>query len=254
MDGISTWLNGPEFILHDESCWPRLPNEPELVYGDSEIKNDVAVNVTALNTEHDLHEIEDIRKGQPVKKDSRLVTLNPVLVNGLIRMYGRQNNTDYNTCPVILPHDDHVTELIIRYFHQNNGHVGSQQVLAETRAYYWILRGPSAVKKVIGRCFVCKRQHSPPLTQQMAPLIKEQTTPDKPPFTFMGVDYFGPLMVKYGRSCSKRYGCLFTCLNTRAVHIEVTHSLTTDPFTAAYQRFSSRRGYPRRSIATMGQI
>ncbi|XP_045210548.2 uncharacterized protein LOC123561953 [Mercenaria mercenaria] len=319
MDGISTWLNGPEFILHDESSWPRLPNEPELVYGDSEIKNDVAVNVTALNTEHDLHvnnfirhysdwtrlrravawllrfmkycrrhhltpdeqqeqrdlsasellnvshailrhiqntyfkqEIEDIRKGQPVKKDSRLVTLNPVLVNKLIRMYGRQNNTDYNTCPVILPHDDHVTQLIIRYFHQNNGHVGSQQVLAETRAYYWILRGPSAVKKVIGRCFVCKRQHSPPLTQQMAPLIKGQTTPDKPPFTFVGVDYFGPLMVKYGRSCSKRYGCLFTCLNTRAVHIEVTHSLTTDSFMAAYQRFSSRRRYPEKIYSDNG--
>lgn len=76
----------------------------------------------------------------------------------------------------------------------------------------------------------------------MAPLLIEQTTPEKPPFTFVGVDFFGPLLVKTSQEPAKRYGCLFTCLTTRAVHIEVTHSLTSSSFIAAFQRFTSRRG------------
>ena len=42
----------------------------------------------------------------------------------------------------------------------------------------------------------------------------------------------------------KRYGCLFTCFVTRAVHIEVAHSLELDSFICALQRFISRRGKP----------
>ncbi|XP_045198356.2 uncharacterized protein LOC123552681 [Mercenaria mercenaria] len=145
-----------------------------------------------------------------------------------------------------------MTELMIRHCHKSNGHVGCQHVLAVLRTKYWILHGHSAVKKTIGRCIVCKRQHSPSLTQQMAPLIQEQTTPDKPPFTFVKVDYFGPLMVKSGRSCLNRYGCLFSCLTTRAVHLEVAHSLTTDSFMAAYQRFTSRRGHPEKVFSDNG--
>ena len=62
----------------------------------------------------------------------------------------------------------------------------------------------------------------------MADLPKESITPDKPPFTAVGVDYFGPLEVKQGRSQVKRYGCIFTCLALRAVHIKIAHSLDTD--------------------------
>ena len=58
------------------------------------------------------------------------------------------------------------------------------------------------------------------------------------------MDYFGPFLVKRGRAREKRYGCLFTCLNTRAIHIEVAHSLDTDSFLCAFYRFVARRGLP----------
>ena len=64
------------------------------------------------------------------------------------------------------------------------------------------------------------------------------------PFTFVGVDYFGPIMVRQGRSHVKRYGCLFTCLSMRAVHIEISHSLDAESFLCAFGRFVSRRGQP----------
>ena len=64
----------------------------------------------------------------------------------------------------------------------------------------------------------------------MADLPDGRVQPDLPPFTHVGIDYFGPLFVKQGRSHVKRYGCLFTCLTMRAVHIEIAHGLDTNSF------------------------
>jgi hypothetical protein len=73
----------------------------------------------------------------------------------------------------------------------------------------------------------------------MADLPKERVE-TSPPFTYSAVDYFGPL--KQGRKELKRYGVLFTCLSSRAIHLEVSHTLETDSFLNAFRQFVSRRG------------
>ena len=40
----------------------------------------------------------------------------------------------------------------------------------------------------------------------------------------------GPLSVKMGRNQAKRYTCVFTCMATSAVHIEMAYSLETHSF------------------------
>ena len=81
---------------------------------------------------------------------------------------------------------------------------------------------------------------------------------NQPPFTNTGIDYFGPLTVKQGRrtrstdGTSKRYGAIFTCLSTRAVHIELVGNLSTDNFILALRRFISRRRHPKNILMTMG--
>ena len=77
--------------------------------------------------------------------------------------------------------------------------------------------------------------------QKMAPLPPERTSMEAP-FTFCGVDMFGPFYTKEGRKEHKRYGCLFTCFSCRAVHIEMTKNLDTDSFILALRRFLARRG------------
>ena len=80
----------------------------------------------------------------------------------------------------------------------------------------------------------------------MADLPKERLTP-APPFTYCGVDYFSPFRIKEGRKELKPYGVLFTCLSSRAVHIETANSLETNSFLNALRRFIARRG-PVREI------
>jgi len=55
----------------------------------------------------------------------------------------------------------------------------------------------------------------------MANLPKERLMSGELPFSYVGVDYFGPLVVRQGGSNVKCYGHLSTCLVVRAVHIEV---------------------------------
>lgn len=64
----------------------------------------------------------------------------------------------------------------------------------------------------------------------MADLPTERITPDVPPFTNVGVDHSGPIMVKQEGSLVKRHRVIFTRMASRAIHLEVTHSLDTDSF------------------------
>ena len=98
------------------------------------------------------------------------------------------------------------------------------------------------VRRILSKCITCRRLNAQPVSQQMADLPSERLTPDEPPFTRVGEDYFGPFEVRSRRSVVKRYGVIFTCLAIRAIHIEVAPSLDTDSFINALRHFIARRG------------
>ena len=99
---------------------------------------------------------------------------------------------------------------------------------------------------MIANCVTCRRNCAPVADQKMADLPKDRVTPAQP-FTYTGADYFGPYMIREGRKELTRYGWLFTCLASRAVHIETANSLKTDSFIQALRRFIARHG-PVREI------
>ena len=181
-----------------------------------------------------------------IKRTSSLYRLDPFIdKHGIMRVGGRIRRAEFAPevrHPIIIPRRHHVTNLLIQHFHEATEHQGRGMTTNELRANgYWILGCSSAVSSLISKCTKCRRQRSHVQEQKMADLPADRLE-QAPPFTYCAVDYFGPWFIKQGRSQVKRYGALFTCLVSRAVHIEVSNSLSTDSFINALRSFMAIRG------------
>ena len=113
---------------------------------------------------------------------------------------------------------------------------------------YWIIVLRNALRKIKSRFIKCRQRNANPIHPPMADLPRERLDEHVFPFNHTGVDYFGPFEVKFLQRTMKRWCCLFTCLTTRAVHIEA-QSLDTESCLAAVTRFIARRGYPSTIIS-----
>lgn len=190
-------------------------------------------------------EIIALKMGSMVKRSSHLHKLSPVLQDGVLRVGGRLSRLAMPAQakhPAILSKNHHVTQLIIRQIHKDTGYSGRNYTLSHLRQRYWVPSANAAILKVVAKCVVCRRLSGSRGEQHMADLPMDQVTLDHPLFTNVGVDFFGPFEVKCGRKTVKRYGVIFTCLNIRAVHLEVAHSLDTHSCINAVRRFIARRG------------
>ena len=78
----------------------------------------------------------------------------------------------------------------------------------------------------------------------MADLLADRVTPGGPALASVDINCFGLIAFNRGRSLETKYECLFACLSSRAVHIEVAESLDTDSFLNCQQRSIARRGFP----------
>ena len=191
-------------------------------------------------------EISALKGGKQVlKSKSKIYKLDPYLQDGVLRVGGRLHRSampEVSKHPAIMPKDLHATNLLLQDIHEKTGHSGRNFMLSRLRQNYWIPSANAAIRKLLFRCVTCRKNHAKTQEQKMADLPIDRLLTDKPPFTNIGMDYFGPIEVKRGRTMVKRYGVLFTCLTTRALHIEVAHTLDTESCINAIRRFVCRRG------------
>ncbi|XP_055603746.1 uncharacterized protein LOC129751978 [Uranotaenia lowii] len=185
----------------------------------------------------------------PMEKGSKLYKLCPYMdERSVMRVDGRigaaANVGDNVKFPVILPKTHRVTVLLIDFYHRKFKHANFETVVNELRQIVYIPQVRSRVKQVIKCCQYCRVYKSRPQVPRMAPLPAARLASYTRPFTYVGLDLFGPIFVKVGRSSAKRWIALFTCLTLRAVHVEVVFSLSTESCIMAIRRFIDRRGSP----------
>ena len=190
-----------------------------------------------------------LQLNQCVKKSSSLLKLSPLLdESSLLRVGDRIRKADVPFSikhPVILPRRSTTINLIIQHLHRKIHYAGCNSTLNEIRSNgLWIINGNSLVRFIISKCVKCRILRGKSASPKMADLPKDRIDPS-PPFTYCGLDMFGPFVIRERRSDLKRYGIIFTCLNSRAVHLECVSTMDTDSFLLCLRRFIGRRGTVR---------
>ena len=201
-----------------------------------------------------------LSRGKTLPTSSKLLGLQPKLdEEGLMGSDGRLKHAEFlpydMRYPIILPRRNWVTNLIVKEFHERGNHAtGTNQTLAALSTRYWLLAGREEIRQWEKECAVCRRQKSKPCSQIMAPLPTSRLKPSLRVFVRSAVDFAGPIFTDQGRRkrCEKRNLCLFTCLATRAVHLEMAYGLDTDAFLNAFYRMASHRGLPEEMYSDNG--
>ena len=170
--------------------------------------------------------------------------------SGLLRSRGRLQkcvSTNYDQInPILLPRDSYFSELFVRDFHLKCKHLGVSTTLNMLRnSGYWLPKGRYVVKRILSECVLCKKINAfhykyPKRTDFVADRVNFVT-----PFRYTGVDYTGHFFVKFGSEIQKMYLLIFTCLNIRAVHIELVQSMSTADFLLAFIKFVNIYNMPK---------
>merc|ERR1712015_208641 len=149
--------------------------------------------------------------------------------------------------PTIIP-DTLLGDALIGHLHASQLHQGRRITSASIRDQgYSVVGGKQRIQRVIATCTACRMLRAPPMQQKMADLPKERLY-RTPPFYKCGIDVFGPFHVKHGKVTRYNTGkrkvwvLLFTCLYSRAVHLELLDSMDTTAFINALVRFEAVRG------------
>ena len=191
------------------------------------------------------NEFETLKRGKSIPKQSKLNKLDPFIGDdGLMRVKGRLQLSDLSyesKHPIILP-ACHIARLLVMFQHVHLKHAGVSTLIATLRSAYWIIGLRRIVKRVCRECIPCRKLEAKACSQPAAPL-PDLRVKSAPPFTVTGLDFAGPLYCLNFPKV-KFYILLFTCAVVRAVHLELTDSLSLDDCLLAVRRFTARRGLP----------
>ena len=196
-------------------------------------------------------EVQELEAQGTISSTSPLLTLRPLLdSNKILRVGGRQRNSAMafsRIHPIILPKKHPITKLIVCSEHTRLLHAGPTLMMSSLAQRFHIIGGRQLVRLVARECIICRRDCAKPQAQLLGQLPLERISPGLV-FDRVGVDYAGPVRIKYGHVRKpvvvKAYICVFVSLSVKAVHLEVVSDLTTDAFIAALRRFVARRGKP----------
>ncbi|XP_055910058.1 uncharacterized protein LOC129944558 [Eupeodes corollae] len=233
------------FLLRFKRILQRKKTDREVFVTPSEFRQAEDWLFRKIQEESFSSDITFLRSSGKVGSSSSILSLSPFLdEDGTLRLSSRAQkaNSSYSSRnPAILPSRHPLVNLFIDYHHQKNCHMGTATVISDIRESAWIISIRGAVERVRKACFMCKRLKARAAVPLMGQLPKARLAFDSRPFTHVGVDCFGPLLVKFGRGTVKRYGMIFTCLTFRAVQIELLNDLSLDQCTMAVRRFLINR-------------
>ncbi len=174
----------------------------------------------------------------------------PTIINEQLQLKSRVRSSHSHSSPQLLTplHQKSLfTQLLLATYHNSMLHPGVSALQSIISRTFYVPGLRNVLKKLSRLCPQCQRAYAKPLLHQLGLLPAVRTTPS-PPFTKVGVDFAGPLMLRRGHTRKpvivKAYVAVFVCMATKAVHLDLCASLSTEDFLASLTRFVARRGCP----------
>lgn len=193
-------------------------------------------------------EREAVATGRSLPASSALYTLTPFLDHdAVLRVGGRLARADISNemrHPVILDRHHKYVKLFVREVHEKHYHAGTDWVHHHLRQRFWIVGSRVVIKEIIKGCFSCERERAKPGNQIMGQLPRPRVNRYLP-FQQVGVDYGGRLNYNTDDGIKEMMLLIFTCLSTRALHLELTDTGDTPDFLLAWKRMMGVRGQPQ---------
>ena len=194
--------------------------------------------IKTIQTTHFKDDLTSLQSKQSLSRSSSLLPLQPFVDEAnILRVGGRRQlsqTSDYQSqYPAILHGKNHLTHLIIRDEHLRLLHAGPTLLATSLSRRFHIIGGRKIVRSVTRKCITCHKYTAKPKPQMLGQLPVERITPGSV-FDKVGVDYAGPVLIKYGHvrkpTIVKFYICVFVSLSVKAVHLELVTDLTSEAF------------------------
>ena len=254
-DTLTNYVSKYSYLLKLISWWRRtcVPG-PDVDLTVEEICRSEEVLVQYVQSRFYGGEIRSLHTGEQVSVRSDIARLDPRLHEGVLVVGGRLSRSSQSfqeRHPIILPGSSKVSRLLLKAEH-DKAHLGVEWTLSNVRSKFWIPGARGILRGIRRKCVTCQRLYGKSVPQKMSDLPVDRVSVKAAVFDEVGVDLFGPFFVAQGRARVKRWGCVFTCLAVRAVHIEVLSSMDSDSFINAFRRFCARRGIPSKVRSDQG--
>ena len=173
---------------------------------------------------------------------------------GILRIVARWANAKFlswsERFPIPLATKHGGTRLLIRDYHGRVHHQGGRTTFAAMSKKYLIAF--KCVKREVFSCEFCREQQPLKVQVPQASLPGSRLEAWTHVFKNTGMDFFGPFVIQ-GRK-KKVWALMFTCLTTRAVHLEPCMGIDVQSWLLALERFVSRRGNPEMISCDLGSV
>ena len=197
-------------------------------------------------------------------KSGQLSSLLPFKRNGIMYTRGRLGEKSMEAIlgvselPILMP-SSRVAELFMWRSHCGHSglfHRSVSETLSKSRSSVWIVKGKQLAKRVCAECMTCARIRAKARVefQQMSEL-KEESSTVCPPWTYVCIDYAGPVLIRgeiNKRSRAKAWIIVYTCRSTKAVCLLATSGYSTSDFLSKHAEFVARHGRPRSIVTDRG--
>ena len=195
-------------------------------------------------------------------EEGKLTSLMPARLGKLIVTTGRlgegalQAILGVSALPILM-NNSRAAELFMWRAHTGYSglfHRSVAQTVARSRTWVWIVRAKDLAKQITTKCMQCRKEKMKLQGQQMA-LLKEQVLVQCPPWTYVSLDYAGPVQIRgevNTRSRGKGWILVFVCQNTKAVCMLPTSGYDTASFLVKYEEFRARKGDQKKITTDRG--